>query len=223
MGIVEAARERRYDFLNDAADKLRLSLNINDVRIATAHNADDLTETLLFNLMRGAGTSGLSSIPPVRDSIIRPMLHISRDEIMEYINVRGLRYVEDSSNKLTNQTRNKIRHLIMPVIKEINPKFIDASVKTSELLRHDDEYLQIKAVEYLQSCENFEQSGLLYLNSFNTLPYSIASRVLKLINKKLSYQHINDIIDLCNNSKPKASLSLPGMKVKKDKDRLFFL
>jgi tRNA(Ile)-lysidine synthase len=223
MGIVESARDCRYDFLFNTAVEKKKQYASGDVLIATAHNADDLAETLLINLIRGAGLSGLSSIPPVRDNIIRPMLHISRNEIMEYINIRNIEYVEDSSNVLTNQIRNKIRHTIMPVILDINPRFVNAAIKTTLLSGYDSDYLQSKAVEYLNSCDSGDDAQSLSVQSFNSLPYSISSRVLKIINDNLSYQHVNDVIDLCKNRKSNTKLSLPNMTVKKERDRIFFI
>jgi len=95
MSIEEAARELRYDFLERAADKLGCE------RIATAHNADDNAETILFNLTRGSGAQGLRGIPARRGRIVRPLLGMSRDEIEAYLTGRGIAWVEDSSTALT--------------------------------------------------------------------------------------------------------------------------
>jgi len=223
LGIVEAARECRYAFFERAADELGTVLDCETVRVATAHNADDLAETLIINLVRGAGTLGMSGIPPVRGRIIRPMLHISRDEIMEYIDVKGLTFVEDSSNALENQARNRIRHKVMPVLKEINHGFPNMATRAAELTRRDEEYLQGLVDEYLKSCDEYIKSRTLSVKGINSLPLPIASRVVKRMGNGLSFQHINDVIDLCTNKKPVASLSLPGMTVKKEYDKLYFV
>ena len=222
IGIVEAARDCRYEFLTKTALKLGSEHKNDNVRIATAHNADDLAETLIINMLRGAGALGLSSIPPVRDSIIRPMLHVSRDEIMEYIKLKKINYVEDSTNKSTNQTRNKIRHRIMPIIHEINPNFTESAIKTSQLLHKDDEYLQYLADHFIELNTDFFHQYMLNANALNCLPYPIASRVIKRMSSKLTYRHINDIINLCKYGKTRAYLSLPGMTVQKENDKLIF-
>lgn len=92
LGIEEAARELRYDFLRRAAAELNCD------KIATAHNADDNAETIIFNLCRGGGL-GLGGIPPVRGNIIRPLLGCTRAEIEEYLRENSIPHVEDSSNE----------------------------------------------------------------------------------------------------------------------------
>ena len=145
LGIEEAARELRYEYFEAAAARLGA------VRIATAHNANDLAETIIMNLTRGAGASGLSGIPPRRGIIVRPMLRISRDEVMEYITGRGLAYVEDSTNSIEDRTRNKIRHSVIPILCGINPQFIRAAVTAAELSGYDEDYLSNVADEYINA------------------------------------------------------------------------
>ena len=100
----------RYDFLRSAAKKTGCN------KIATAHNAEDNAETMLLNLVRGAGARGLAGIPPVRDEFIRPLLSTTRAEILSYLNDRGICYVTDSTNLDDDYTRNKLRHRVMPVL-----------------------------------------------------------------------------------------------------------
>ena len=215
MGKVEAARECRYEFLHKTAEQLYLSGEYEYVYVATAHNADDLAETVLINLTRGAGISGLSGIPPVRDNIIRPMLHISRDEIMEYIGARGIKYVEDSSNKLENQVRNKIRHTVIPILREINPSFTHSVAKAAELSRRDEEFLTSKAIEHLDS-------DSLSVEQINNLPFSIASRIIKqFAPNSLSYKHIEAILNLCAGEKTSGYIKVPGAVVRREYDKLF--
>ena len=157
LSVEEAAREARYSFFFATAEKAE------SVRIATAHTADDNAETMILNLVRGAGAAGLSGIPPVRDIassvtkrpiiVIRPMLRISREDVMLFVTERGIPFVEDSTNNIDIYTRNKIRHIVMPVIKEINPKYYEAMAATSALSRADEEYLSKIADEYINNIE----------------------------------------------------------------------
>ena len=223
IGIEEAARDCRYKFLFDVIRQLQDSDDVDKVRIATAHNADDLAETVIFNLTRGTGTGGLLGIPPVRDEIIRPMLHISRAEIMEYIRIKGIKYVEDSTNSLTNQTRNIIRHNVMPVLKEINPRFTETVVKSSELLRCDEEYLSSLALKYLESQDTYRFENYLSLKSLNSLPLPVKSRVFKLIGgNNFSYKHIIAIHGLCGVGNPKRLIMLPGMTIQRKYNKIYF-
>ncbi|NMA24554.1 MAG: tRNA lysidine(34) synthetase TilS, partial [Clostridiales bacterium] len=126
LGTEEAARRMRYDFLNKTEE------NINAKRIATAHTADDNAETVLLNLTRGAGLSGLGGIPPKRGIIIRPMLTLTREDVVAYLTSRGVPYIEDSTNALEICGRNVIRRRVIPVLRELNPRFLEhVSVTTS--------------------------------------------------------------------------------------------
>ena len=109
-----AARELRYAFLQETARSL------GRCRIATAHQAEDNAETLLLNLCRGTGLRGLCGIPPVREGIIRPLLPVTREEILAYLAEYGLPHVEDSTNALEEGDRNLLRHRVLPVLRELS-------------------------------------------------------------------------------------------------------
>ena len=120
--IEECGRRLRYQAFDSVCGK--------KTKIATAHNANDNAETIIFNITRGSSVKGLCGIPFVRDNIIRPLLYCSRKEIEGYCEENYLTYVTDSTNADTDYTRNKIRHLILPVLEEIKPgkfqlRFVD--------------------------------------------------------------------------------------------------
>ena len=108
------AREVRYGFLRRVKTELRAD------KIATAHNANDNLETVIFNLSRGGGVDGMCGIPPVRGDLIRPLIFIPRQQIEEYAACNGIGFCEDKTNAETVYTRNKIRHNIIPEILKIN-------------------------------------------------------------------------------------------------------
>lgn len=116
--VEECGRRLRYMAFNSSCEK--------NSKIATAHNANDNAETVIFNIARGTTVKGLSGIPFVRDNIIRPLLNCSRTEIEGYCKENNLNFVTDSTNLSVDYTRNKIRHKILPIIEEINPSFTDA-------------------------------------------------------------------------------------------------
>lgn len=120
MTVEEAGRAYRYACFEKEAEKLQAEGLAADVRIAVAHNRNDLVETVIYNMVRGSSVSGLAGIPPKRDCIIRPLLMTSRDEIEECIAALGAEYVTDSTNLSHEYTRNKIRLDIMPLLREIN-------------------------------------------------------------------------------------------------------
>lgn len=112
IGTELAAREIRYDFLNRRATG----------RIATAHTADDNLETVILNLCRGTGLAGLTGIPPVRGRMIRPLIYCTREDTEGFCRSRGLEFRVDSTNLTDEYKRNFIRHNIVPLMKEINPR-----------------------------------------------------------------------------------------------------
>ena len=133
IGLEEAAREMRYAFLCEAAEKLGGAL------IATAHTADDNAETLLLHLLRGSGLRGLTGIQPVRGNLIRPMLEVTRAEVEEHLRIYSLPHVEDSSNASDDYLRNRLRHRAIPVLEELAPGFVARSRDTLRFLREDEE------------------------------------------------------------------------------------
>ena len=115
LSIQMAARELRYEWFEEVRKKNGFD------SIAVAHNLNDNIETLLLNMVRGTGLAGMTGMKPVSNHIIRPLLFATRNEIIEYCLKYKIIYREDKSNSDTKYTRNKIRHLIIPVLKEINP------------------------------------------------------------------------------------------------------
>lgn len=115
-GIEEVARNIRYSFFEELVGNT-------NAKIATAHNLSDNVETILFNLTRGTSPKGVIGIKPVRDNIIRPLIYISKVDITSFCQENNILYREDKSNNDTVYTRNKIRHLVIPVLKEINSNF----------------------------------------------------------------------------------------------------
>jgi len=119
ISIEMGARDLRYQWFN----KIKKERKIDYILIA--HQSNDVAETIFINLCRGTGIRGLSGIKAINGDLIRPLLSISRIEIMEYLNNNNISYRIDSSNNSTDYTRNKIRHKILPVCKEINPSILN--------------------------------------------------------------------------------------------------
>jgi tRNA(Ile)-lysidine synthetase-like protein len=124
-----AARNLRYDWFYELLETKNYD------NILTAHHADDNLETFIINLSRGTGLDGLVGIPEQNDKIIRPLLVFSRQEIEDYAKENKIKWREDSSNASDNYLRNKIRHNIIPLLKELNPNFLDSFQKTQNYLQ----------------------------------------------------------------------------------------
>lgn len=133
-GLEAAAREARYAFLTSLSG-----------RIATAHTADDNAETLLMHLLRGTGLKGLGGIAPMRENIIRPMLTVTRQEVLAFLAEEEIPYVTDSSNETDAFLRNRIRHHVMPLLKAENPSLAENLSATALRLRQDEEALEQQA------------------------------------------------------------------------------
>lgn len=141
LGLEECARNVRYGVFRE----LRESFG-DGLLIATAHNADDNLETVLFNLARGSGGVGLSGIPPVRDGyVVRPLLGITGDEIRQACLECKIPFAVDSTNADEAYTRNFIRHSIVPLMKKVNPQAAEASVRAGIALREDEDFIRGQA------------------------------------------------------------------------------
>ncbi len=186
LSLETCAREVRYEFL------FRVAKEINAKAIATAHNADDNAETVLMNICRGTGLDGLRGIPLQRDNIIRPLLYVSRNEIIEYLKKSGQNYVCDSTNFETDCTRNRIRLLAMPQIKEIYPNVSETVGRMTRNLTEDAEFLNTFARENLS----------LEVSHIDSLPVPVKKRVLSMICKDFwgvspETVHIDELVRLC--------------------------
>ena len=143
-------REVRYEFFEQLCKKL-------GAKVATAHTADDNAETVIFNLTRGTGLNGLSGIAPVRDNIIRPLIYVTRNEVEEYCAENHLAYVTDSTNLEDGYTRNKISNSVIPVLKSLNPDFINTLGRESDMLRSYNSYIELKTDDAI--CEITVKNG----------------------------------------------------------------
>ncbi len=167
-GTEECARRLRYEIFNKHA-------SINDF-IATAHNADDNAETLLLNLIRGSGLKGMSGIPTIRENIVRPILDLSRAEIENYCKTNGLGFVVDSTNLESQYSRNKVRNIVFPYLKNINDKAIENINRSSKsflaafnfISKISDDILSDAKCNYglkvsvLNQCDDYILSNVIY-------------------------------------------------------------
>ena len=193
-GLEAAAREARYAFFRTLPGK-----------IATAHTANDNTETVLLHLVRGTGLNGLGGITPKTDRIIRPMLGITRQEVLDFLQEYCLQYVTDSSNDTDAFLRNRLRHHVMPLLEAENPRLAENLSAMALQLRQDEAYLQ----------ESAEKSATLEVSALRQMAPAMRSRILDRFLKESGvpepeYRHICLVQDLIFSQKPSARAELPG-------------
>ncbi len=212
MGLEEAGRTLRYRFLEETAKKAGAA------RIATAHNADDNVETVLMNLCRGAGLRGMAGIPPRRGNIVRPLLNVTRAEIDAYVAECRLPFVEDKTNKDETYTRNKLRHQVLPVLKQINPNLCSNVYTTTRLLRADAGCLDAMAFSFLE-----KNRGEIIWSGLKRMPTAVQSRVVRHAAKDLDVRLTRQQTELVLNLPYQGQLDLPGgVDARREYDKLIF-
>ena len=164
MGMEESARLLRYEALRTCGKELGVST------IAVAHNATDQAETVLFHLTRGSGLDGLCGMAEQSGDLIRPLLAVEKEQILSYCEENALPFVHDESNDDQRYTRNRLRHSVLPVLKQINPRFSQGAASAALLLQSDRAYLEEQAARYHLDMGR---------NTLASLPDALLSRVLR--------------------------------------------
>ena len=209
MTIEEAARQVRYAKLVEAAQNFSAKI------IVTAHQADDQAETVLWKLLRGAGSDGLSAMQ-VRSNLgaltlLRPLLGLTREDIEAYCLARNIVYCTDSTNGDTHYTRNRIRNKLLPYLeREYNPAIRAALVREAEILAEEQEALSFCTEKYLQDesfcgivkLEKLGEAHWVDAKRLGELPSAMRKRILRALffasgGKELSYERTQALERLC--------------------------
>lgn len=192
-GLEAAARDARYGFLSQLEGK-----------IATAHTANDNAETVLMHLVRGTGLKGLGGIAPVRGNLIRPMLNVTRQQVLAFLEEYHIPHREDSSNETDQFLRNRLRHRVMPLLEAENPRIGENLSAMALRLRQDEEALSTLAAQTELNVE-----------SLKAAPNGVRSRALERFLKASGVkepeaEHIRLTERLIYSEKPSARANLPG-------------
>jgi tRNA(Ile)-lysidine synthase len=214
LSIQLAARKLRYDWFNELVKEHKLDY------ILTAHHADDNLETFLINTIRGTGLDGLTGIPKKNENIIRPLLPFSREQIEKYAEDNNITWREDSSNAETKYLRNKIRHDVIPILKELNPSLLTSFSQTIEHLKGsrqiiDDIITSVKKTAVIPAqagIQKFKIENLKKLNNPKAYLYELL--------KQYGFTEWNDVTDLLETQSGRQVLSKTHRLVK---DRDFLL
>ena len=192
LGTEEGARELRY---------VTFKKYCNDGKIATAHTVTDNIETVLLNFTRGTALKGLCGIPPVRDNIIRPLIYCTRADVEEYLKENDQDFVVDSTNLTCDYTRNKIRHEVIPILREINPSLEKSFLRVNQNLNTDSNFLDDLSdcmMSQITISENTYDARIL-AGMASALSTRCIAEILKRNNLECSFDKIQDIFTIINN------------------------
>ncbi len=219
LSIETAARKARYDFYESVCS------NTGATKVALGHHKDDIAETVLMNIIRGTGSSGLKGIAPIRDGkYIRPLATYTRKDIETYLKSIDVVPREDPTNKDKQFLRNRIRHNLIPILEqEYNPNMKNGLCRTAEILGSESSYLDKIAQQAYTECElTTSDTASLILDRQKFLQYHIAlqrrilrhavSDILGELND-FSYDHCQTILNIVNGDKPNAKFTLPNVFV----------
>lgn len=207
-----AARELRYNWFYELLETEQYDY------ILTAHHADDNLETFLINLSRGTGLDGLTGIPEKNENVVRPLLAFSQQEIEEYAELNQIKWREDSSNASDKYVRNKIRHHLVPTLKEMNPNFLSSFHKTQIYLQEAQDMVDDAAIMVYQQVATPEGENISFdLKKLKKLP-NYKSYLYQWLNE-FGFTAWNDIYDLVESQSGKYVFS-SEYRLLKDRETL---
>ncbi len=189
ISIQMAARELRYNWFSELAEQLQFDY------ILTAHHADDNLETFLINLTRGTGLEGLTGIPEVSGKIVRPLLPFSRETMEVYANTEHIKWQEDCSNASTKYLRNKLRHDIIPILKQMNPQLLQNFQTTISNLQDSQDLVEDAIVKLQRKVVEVEDNQI-KLNIKKIKKLSNPKAYLYQLLKDFNFTAWNDVVNL---------------------------
>ena len=224
-----AGRIARYEFFD------KVSADVGATKVALGHHQDDITETVLMNLIRGGGTDGLKGIAPIRDgTYIRPLTIFTRQEIEAYLKSINLIPREDPTNADMHHLRNRIRHELLPLLeRDYNPNIRVGLNRTAAIVGSESDYLDELTRKAFNHCllnESNPPSIVLSRDTFLHYHIAIQRRIIRLSVSKLkgtmqdfTFQHSNSILDIIRGDKPNAKITLPnGIQFRRAYQDIFF-
>lgn len=228
LSTEDAARQARFSFFSWILDEKKYT------RIALGHHADDDSELVLMNFLRGSGSTGLSGIPPVREGgIVRPLIQCTKEEIRRFLDLQGQGFVTDSSNTDDSFLRNRVRHHLIPILeKEYNPNIRKSLNRLADICKEDDDWVASRVAARLEKILLNEATDRVAfdLAGFNRCHPAEkrrlarwAIRSVKGDLKRITLSHIDCIRTLAATGEGGRSLDLPGrIRVAKEKNTLVF-
>ncbi len=210
LSLEDAARRLRYGFLHSAMTELGAQ------KAATAHHRGDSCETILLNLIRGTGTVGMGGIPPVRGVFIRPLIDTDRGDIAAYAAQNGLTWCEDESNADQGLPRNRLRHTVLPALREINPAAPAVMARMAYMARQDGDFLLQCARELAGQARQTGEEVSIPAHALQSAHPAVSGRAARLLYVRaggregdFTLRHAEAVLALCRSASPSARADLP--------------
>ena len=219
--LEDAARTARYAFLEGAADRARAAA------IAVGHTEDDQAETFLLRLIRGAGPRGLAGIRPKSGRVIRPLIELSRDDLRAYASRRRLVFRVDETNTDVTIARNRVRHQLLPVLREFSPNVAGVLAREADIAREDEDFLSRAAIDSASKIVLVSKRGIeVDIDGLCGLHPAVASRVVREAlsraapDRFFARDHIRAVLALAGSRAGGAAVDLPGLAARRARGRV---
>ena len=216
ISIEHAGHRMRHACFGRAADRVGAR------HVALAHTMDDQAETVLLRMVRGAGAAGLSAMRPHRDRIIRPLLGVTRRELREYLGLRQIGFREDPSNLDTRIPRNRVRHVLMPMLREFSPNIAAVLSREAEIARADNEWLaQCADQEASRVVKRIEGGIAMSVASLSALPPAMSRRIVREALTRVSgrgdigFEHVERFRRLVDETSGATCVDFPGCRAER--------
>ncbi len=225
LSTEEAGRIVRYQSFYEEAEKVFKETG-SSPKILIAHNMDDQAETILFRIIRGTGVTGIKAMQKVEMTdagfeIIRPLLDVSKRDILKALDTGNFSYCKDNTNELPIYARNKIRLDIIPAMESINPALKEAVIRLGDIAREQEDFLDRKAYECIEALKSeykiilTQYMSIISANVLKTYHIAIQKRVFSIILKQMgildniSYKHMESLVELLESENPSTEIDLP--------------
>lgn len=225
LSTEEAGRIVRYQSFYEEAEKVFKHTG-KSPKILIAHNMDDQAETILFRIIRGTGITGIKAMQKVEMTaagfkIIRPLLDVSKRDILKALDTENFSYCKDNTNELPIYARNKIRLDIIPAMESINPALKEAVIRLGDIAREQEDFLDRKAYECIEALKSeykiilTQYMSIISADVLRTYHVAIQKRVFSIILKQMgildniSYKHMESLVELLDSENPSMEINLP--------------
>ena len=233
LTLEEAGRNARYEvfykYSNEiiARNGLGTSSAEGNVKVAVAHHKNDQVETVLFNMIRGSLLKGISGMSPINDTIIRPLLCVSRAEIEQFLKENNQNYCIDETNSCNDYSRNQIRNEIVPLLEEIQPKTVERIAAMASDVRSANKFIESYVDKLYEEAVTEDEEGELLINvkrAKQESDYIVKELIVKVLKnlietyKDITGTHISDIYGLLSKGKGKEIMLPYDLRAKREKE-----